>query len=172
MSSQTVKNGFAALGVTATYKSVNLGPTVGGASLRIERELVEILTDERGLTPVDYLTHGLKKVDVTLSLARWSLMNFQAAFPEFTLTGSGDDRKLDIRADTGTSLESKAGQLVLHPVSLLDGDRTFDLTFWKAAVISPPELAYRGEQAPVELTFRALPDSSGLLLTIGDPSVT
>ncbi len=172
MSSQTTKNGFAALGVTVTYKSQDLGPTVGGATLHLERDLVEILTDDRGKTPADYLTNGLKKADVTVQLARWSLANFAAAFPEFSLTGSGSDKKLEVKADTGTSLYGAAGVLTLHPVSLAPGDKTFDLTFPKAVVISPPQLAYKGEQAPVELTFRALPDTSGLLLTIGDPSVS
>lgn len=172
MPSQTVKNGFAALGVTVTYNSQDLGPTVGGATLQIERELVEILHDGRGKTPVDYLTNGLKKIDVTVSLARWSLPNLAAAFPEFSLTGSGADKKLAVKADNGTSLESKAAVLTLHPVSLPGTDKTFDITFPKAIVIQPPQLAYKGDQAPVELVFRALPDSEGLLFTIGDPSVT
>ncbi len=172
MSSQTVKNGFAALGVTVTYKSVSLGPTAGGASLQIERELVEILTDERGKTPVDYLTNGLKKVDVTVSLARWSLANVEAAFPELQLTGSGADKKLEVRVDVGTPMETKAGTLVLHPVALPATDRTFDLTFPRAFVLTPPEFAFRGEQTPLELVFRALPDTNGLIFTLGDPAVS
>jgi len=172
MSSQTVKNGFAGLGVTVTYKTVNLGPTTGGASLQIERELVEILTDERGKTPVDYLTNGLKKVDVTVALARWSLANLEAAFPEFALLGSGADKKLEVKADVGTQMETKSGVLVLHPVSLPVSDRTFDLTFPRAFVLSPPEVAFRGEQTPLELVFRALPDANGLIFTIGDPAAS
>ncbi len=172
MSSQTVKTGFAALGVTVTYNSIGLGPTAGGATLNFERDLVELTSDDRGKTPIDYLTHGFKRVDVNVRLARWSLDNLQVAFPEFALVQGGGNKKLQILSDVGTSMQGKTALLVLHPIALPVTDKTFDVTFPRAFVFSPPEIAFKSDQAPLELVFRALPDDNGLLCTIGDPAVS
>lgn len=171
MSSQTSKDVYAAEGCKVTFGGVDLGFTSDGGSISHEVSAVDLVHDARGEHPIDALTRGVR-AEVTLNFVKWDQAVWAKLLPLSQQTvGAGGDSKIEVFADVGSSLYDLSEALVIHPNALADTDETFDVRLAKAFPL-PFELPYGNDQAVFSVTFRVFPDqSTGLLMTIGDPSV-
>jgi hypothetical protein len=146
-------------GSLVTFGGVDLGHTVDGAEIEIERELTEVKTDLYGNTPVDFVVTGTKAT-VKLKLAEIHPFTLNYVMPEADYdVGSADDH-IHFGGKAGYSLRDDALQLVITPQGgNADGNLTF--TFFKAVSTDNVTLAYKiDEQSVFEVTFTALVDES------------
>lgn len=148
-----------AAGSLITFGGVDLGHTVDGAEIEIERELTEVKTDLYGNTPVDFVLTG-QKAKVKLKLAEITPGTMSYVVPEADYdVGSADDH-VHFGTKAGYSLRDDALQLVITPQGgNADGNLTF--TFFKAVSTDNMTLAYKiDEQSVFEVEFTALVDES------------
>lgn len=148
-----------AAGSLITYGGVDLGHTVDGAEIEIEREFTEVKTDLYGNTPVDYVLSG-QKATVKLKLAEIHPFTLNYVMPENDYdVGTADDHT-HFGTKAGYSLRNDALELVITPQGgNADGNLTF--TFFKAVSTENATLAYKiDEQSVFEVTFTALVDES------------
>lgn len=154
-----INNLYVAAGSLVTLGGVDLGHTVDGAEIEIERELTEVKTDLYGNTPVDYVLAG-QKATVKLKLAEITPGVLSYVIPEADYdVGSADDH-LHFGTKAGYSLRDDALQLVITPQGKnTDGQRT--ITFFKAVSTENATVSYKiDEQSVYEVTFTALVDEN------------
>lgn len=146
-------------GSLVTFGGVDLGHTVDGAEISIEREFTEVKTDLYGNTPVDYVLTG-QKATVKLKLAEIHPGTLAYVVPEADWdVGTADDH-VHFGSKAGYSLRNDALELVIAPQgNNADGNLTF--TFFKAVSTDNMTLSYKiDEQSVFEVTFTALVDES------------
>lgn len=150
---------YVAAGSTVTLGGVDLGHTVDGAEIEIERELTEVKTDLYGNTPVDYVLAG-QKATVKLKLAEITPGILSYVIPESDYDiGSADDH-LHFGSKAGYSLRDDALELVLTPQGKNSDDQR-TITLFKAVSTDNATVAYKiDEQSVYEVTFTALVDES------------
>jgi hypothetical protein len=149
-----------AAGCLITFGGVDLGHTVEGTEISIERELTEVKTDIYGNTPVDYVLTG-QKASVKLKLAEISPGTLSYVVPEADWdVGTANKEQVHFGSKAGYSLRNDALELVITPVGgNADGSLTY--TFFKAVSTDNMTLAYKiDEQSVFEVTFTALVDES------------
>lgn len=154
-----LSNLYVAAGSKITLGGVDLGHTVDGTEINIDREFVEVKTDIYGNTPVDYVLSG-QKATVKLKLAEITPGVLTYVLPEADYdVGSADDH-LHFGTKAGYSLRQDALELVITPqAGNADGGRT--ITLFKAVSNEPVNFAYKiDEQSVYEVTFTALVDES------------
>jgi len=154
-----LNNLYVAAGSLVTLGGADLGHTVDGVEINIEREFTEVKTDIFGNTPVDYVLSG-QKATVKLKLAEITPGILSYAIPETDYDlGTADDH-LHFGTKAGYSLRSDALQLVITPQgSNTTNEKT--ITFWKAVSTDNITFAYKiDEQTVYEVTFTALVDDS------------
>jgi hypothetical protein len=154
-----INNLYVAAGSVITFGGVDLGHTVDGAEVEIERELTEVKTDIYGNTPVDMVLTG-QKATVKLKLAEITPGRLSYVVPEADYdVGSADDH-LHFGTKAGYSLRGDALELVIKPQGKnADNQRT--VTFFKAVSTDNATFAYKiDEQSVYEVTFTALVDES------------
>lgn len=146
-----------------SYGGVNLGHTLGPTVFTFTQEQVEINADDYGTNPLDIYDLGTK-LDVTVTVAEFSLANLNIAFPNSTLTGD----RVKIGAQAGTKLT--AAKLVF--AALNSGDK--NVTIYRAIVVGDASFSYSNEQRQMTITFRALIDitrpNGDKLCRLGGPS--
>lgn len=152
---------------------VDLGQTSGDLSVSLDANTQEITTEQEGLVDEILLNHLLT---VTVPLAYTDKETLASVMPWATLvenTTSGES-KLEISKDVNKQLSTFADQLILHPLALEDADLSFDINVMKCyPVPGPINLTYsRTGQRVAEVTFKALEDTDGNMVVIGDPSIT
>lgn len=140
----------------------DLGKTSGGAEVTMESTTVEIKSDQDGENKLDEVLTG-NNVECTVSLmemtpARWKTLVGGVTGDSYTpsggteLTGFGSSRQYSSLFDLG-------GRLILHPSRFAASDRSYDITFFKAAP-KPASINFSAEEAQLmEVTFTALADS-------------
>lgn len=148
-----------AAGSLVTLGGVDLGHTVDGVEIEIERELTEVKTDLYGNTPVDYVVSGQKAV-AKMKLAEIHPLTMAYIAPESDWdVGSADDH-VHFGTKAGYSLRNDALELVITPQGG-NSDGNLTITFFKAVATSPVKLAYKiDEQSVFEVEFTALVDES------------
>ncbi len=148
-----------AAGSLVTLGGVDLGHTVDGAEIEIERELTEVKTDLYGNTPVDYVVTG-QKATVKLKLAEIHPNTMAYVVPEADWDVGSADEHVHFGTKAGYSLRNDALELVITPQGgNTDGNLT--ITFFKAVSTGNMTLAYKiDEQSVFEVTFTALVDES------------
>lgn len=148
-----------AAGSLVTFGGVDLGHTVDGAEISIEREFTEVKTDLYGNTPVDYVLTG-QKATVKLKLAEIHPGTMAYVVPEADWDEGTVADQVHFGSKAGYSLRNDALQLVITPQGgNTDGKLTF--TFFKAVSTDNMTLAYKiDEQSVFEVTFTALVDES------------
>jgi len=141
----------------------DLGKTSGGVEVSMEAQSVEIKSDQTGELVLDEVFTG-SSVEASMSFLemtadRWKTIVGSVTGDTFTpgggteLTGYGESRLYSSFFDLG-------GQLILHPTRKDASDRSFDITFWKAAP-KPSSINFSGEEPQsMEVTFTALADRS------------
>lgn len=148
-----------AAGCRITFGGVDLGHTVDGTELEIEREFTEVKTDLYGNTPVDYVLAG-QKATIKMKLAEITPGTLAYIAPEADWdVGTADDH-VHFGTKAGYSLRSDALELVITPQGgNTDGNLT--ITLFKAVSTDNVKLAYKiDEQSVFEVTFTALVDES------------
>lgn len=155
-----IQNLKVAAGCLVSFGGVDLGHTVDGTELVIERELTEVKTDLYGNTPVDYVLAG-QKAQIKLKLAEISPDILSYLVPESDWdVGSADDH-IHFGTKAGYSLRNDALQLVITPQGgNTDGNLT--ITLFKAVQTGNISLAYKIDEQSVwdGLEFTALVDES------------
>lgn len=154
-----INNLYVAAGSLITFGGVDLGHTVDGAEIEIERELTEVKTDIYGNTPVDFVLSG-QKASVKLKLAEITPGVLSYVIPEADYDVGATDDHLHFGSKAGYSLRADALQLVITPQgSNTDGQRT--ITLFKAVSTENATVSYKiDEQSVYEVTFTALVDES------------
>lgn len=146
-------------GSRITFGGVDLGHTVDGTEIEIEREFVEVKTDLYGNTPVDYVLSG-QKATIKMKLAEITPGTLAYIAPEADWdVGTADDH-VHFGTKAGYSLRNDALELVITPQGgNTDGNLT--ITLFKAVSTDNVKLAYKiDEQSVFEVTFTALVDES------------
>ncbi len=149
-----------AAGSLVTFGGVDLGHTVDGAEISIEREFTEVKTDLYGNTPVDFVLTGQKAM-VKLKLAEITPGILSYVVPEADWdVGTQTRETVHFGTRAGYSLRNDALELVITPQGgNSDGSLTF--TFFRAVSTDNMTLAYKiDEQSVFEVTFTALVDES------------
>jgi hypothetical protein len=148
-----------AAGSLVTFGGVDLGHTVDGAEIEIEREFTEVKTDLYGNTPVDYVLAG-QKATVKLKLAEISPDILSYAIPETDYDVGVSDDQIHFGSKAGYSLRNDAMQLVITPQGN-NADGNLTVTFFKAVSTDNVKFAYKiDEQTVYEVKFTALVDES------------
>jgi hypothetical protein len=148
-----------AAGCRITFGGVDLGHTVDGTELEIEREFTEVKTDLYGNTPVDYVLAG-QKATIKMKLAEITPGTLAYIAPEADWdVGTADDH-VHFGTKAGYSLRGDALELIITPQGgNVDGNLT--ITLFKAVSTDNVKLAYKiDEQSVFEVTFTALVDES------------
>lgn len=150
---------YVAAGSTITLGGVDLGHTVDGAEIEIQRTFVKVKADLYGDTPVDYVLSG-NGATVTLKLAEIRPGILTYALPEADYDVGSSDDQVHIGSKAGYSLRNDALELVITPQgNNTDGNKT--ITLFKAVSTEPVKFAYKiDEQTVYEVKFEALVDES------------
>lgn len=154
-----LNNLYVAGGSLVTLGGVDLGHTVDGAEIEIERDLTEVKTDLYGSTPVDFVVAG-QSAKIKLKLAEIVPNTLAYAIPETDWDIGSASEHIHFGTKAGYSLRSDALQLVITPQgSNTDGKKT--ITFFKAVSTGNVKFAYKiDEQSVFEVEFTALVDES------------
>ena len=148
-----------AAGSLVTFGGVDLGHTVDGAEIEIEREFTEVNADLYGKTPIDYVLTG-QKATVKLKLAEIHPSTLAYVVPEADWDVGTTSDQVHFGTKAGYSLRNDALELIITPQGgNVDGKMTF--TFFKAVSTENMSLAYKiDEQSVFEVTFTALVDET------------
>jgi len=148
-----------AAGSLITFGGVDLGHTVDGAEIEIERELTEVKVDIYGNTPVDYVVTGQKAM-VKLKLAEIHPDTMAYVVPEADWDVGSADGHVHFGTKAGYSLRGDALELVITPQGG-NADGNLTITLFKAVSTDNMTLAYKiDEQSVFDVTFTALVDES------------
>lgn len=148
-----------AAGSLVTFGGVDLGHTVDGAEISIEREFTQVKTDIYGNTPVDFVLTG-QKATVKLKLAEITPNTLAYVVPESDWNVGGVASNVFFGNKAGYSLRNDSYQLVITPQGG-NTDGSLTITFFKAVSTDNMTLAYKiDEQSVFEVTFTALVDES------------
>lgn len=149
-----------AAGSLITLGGVDLGHTVDGTELEIERELTMVKADLYGETPIDYVLTG-QKAKLKVKLAEIAPDTLSYIMPETDYdVGSADDH-IHFGTKAGYSLRNDALQLVVTPQGG-NSDGNMTITLFKAVQTGNPSLAYKIDEQSVwdGVEFEALVDES------------
>lgn len=155
-----ISNLKVAAGSLVTFGGVDLGHTVDGTELVIERELTEIKTDLYGNTPVDYVISGQKAM-IRLKLAEITAGTLSYVLPESDWDVGASDDQVHFGTKAGYSLRNDALELVITPQGgNTDGGLT--ITLFKAVSTGNVSLSYKIDEQSVfdGVEFTALIDES------------
>lgn len=139
-----------------TYKGIDLGHTLDGVELTVERHLADVIVDRYGDTPVDKVLTG-SSAKAKFKLAQWQDRTWDTALPEGQNIDTATLDQTGFGTDAGYSLRNDAGQLVIHPLKYAAGDLSHDITLYTcvntANVVLPFKVA---DQLAVEVEMEAL----------------
>jgi hypothetical protein len=140
-----------------TYKGVDLGHTLGGILFRADREFTKVMADKFGSTPIDFVLNGTE-ASLEFTLAQTEYPQMAVSMPETaSYDGAGARDRTAIGGETGFSLRSVSGPLIIHPLRLADTDLSEDINLYLAVSTDPVELPYRvDEQKVVAMKMTAL----------------
>lgn len=148
-----------AAGSLVTLGGVDLGHTVDGAEIEIERELTEVKTDLYGNTPVDFVVTG-QKATVKLKLAEIMPNTLAYVVPESDWDVGTAASQIHFGTKAGYSLRNDALELIITPQGG-NSDGALTITLFKAVSTGNMTLAYKiDEQSVFEVEFTALVDES------------
>jgi hypothetical protein len=158
-----------------TYKGVDLGATLGNVVVKIEESLSELKSDQLGSTIIDKKVSGFK-VTIETELAEIQLKdNWKVVFPSHKLVTSGSDKIFYFDSTIGSSMRDLAGQLVLHPLSKVNADKSADILVWLATAEGKADISFSpSDQQKLKVTWSMYPDfttSPPRFMLYGDPAV-
>jgi len=149
-----------AAGSRITLGGVDLGHTVEGTELVIERDLTEVKTDLYGNTPVDYVVAG-QKATIKMKLAEIIPNVLSYILPESDYDIGSNDDHVHFGTKAGYSLRQDALELVITPQGG-NADGNLTITLFNAVQTGNITLAYKIDEQSVfdGVEFTALVDES------------
>ena len=142
------------------YAGTDLGSTSGGVSISTSHDFADILSDQKGSSPIDYVKTG-SAVEVSLTILELNAANWELLMDDVgashtpsagtKVTGVGSSRNF-------TNMSSLAGTLRLRPVG--NSDASEDVMFWKAFAV-PDSIEFTSDSPnSMSVTFRCIPDTT------------
>lgn len=158
-----------------TYKGVDLGATLGNVVVKIEHTLADLKSDQLGSTVIDRKDAGFKAT-IETALAEVKLKdNWKVVFPMDILAEESGEKSFYFSSKVGQSMRDLAGELILHPLSLPDTDKSGDILVYLATAEAKSELSYSpSDQQQLKLVWNMYPDFATLpprFMIYGDPDV-
>ncbi len=158
-------------------KEEELGCIEGDIEVAFEESFIDVTCHAEGATPVAQLKNGVSSVEVTLNLQETTKEKLKKMFVKSGGSFIPDGGTEVFGMGTFKNFENMfkyATKLRLHPVRLLDGDRSEDYTFHKA-IPNLTGLTFSGENVfALPITFKVYPaesiDSRVNYFSIGDGS--
>ena len=156
---------------------VDLGGSMANVVISAAYRKASILADQSGSTVRDRRVSGVE-ITVTTELTEIQSKDiWKVVFPHATKIGTGIGSLAAIKFDDniGDSDLVNAKQLVLHPLSKADADKSSDYTFFKAVASAESSITYGpNEQARLKIVWNILPDESqtpNKFFRYGDPAL-
>lgn len=154
-----------------------LGCIEGDIEVSFEESFLDVTCHAEGTTPVAQLKNGVSSVEVTMNLQETTKEKLKKMFVKSGGSFIPDQGTEVFGMGTFKNFENMfkyATKLRLHPVRLLDGDRSEDYTFHKA-IPNLTGLTFSGENVfTLPITFKVYPaqgiDSRVNYFAIGDGS--
>lgn len=154
-----------------------LGCIDGDIEVAFEESFIDVNCHAEGVTPVAQLKNGVSSVEITLNLQETTNEKLKKMFTKSGGSFIPDGGTEVFGMGTFKNFENMfkyATKLRLHPVRLLDGDRSGDYTFHKA-MPNLTGLTFSGENVfTLPVTFKVYPaegiDSRVNYFSIGDGS--
>jgi len=156
---------------------VDLGGTLGSVKMVWKYMKSDIMADQTGKSPLDKSVSGFM-CDVEFEIAQVKDKTLWAiAFPNAALVpGTGANvgkNKMVFKSNIGDKDLSHAKSLVLHPLSMLDADKSMDYNFPLAVGTAESEIVMgHDKQQMLKIKMTCYPDATGVYCTVGDPSLT
>lgn len=158
-------------------KEEELGCIEGDIEVAFEESFIDVTCHAEGATPVAQLKNGVSSVEVTMNLQETTKEKLKKMFVKSGGSFIPDGGTEVFGMGTFKNFENMfkyATKLRLHPVRLLDGDRSEDYTFHKA-IPNLTGLTFSGENVfALPITFKVYPaesiDSRVNYFSIGDGS--
>lgn len=153
------------------YDGVDLGAVEGDVTVTIEQFQSPIKIAQLGNSDVDFVSNGMN-LRIKARLLEVTPAQVKRLVPSSALIGSTG---VYMYNNIGDKYSNYAKQLILHPLSKNDSDKSQDILLYKAVVVSPGEIPFGNETiVGFEVEFVALPDftvSPARFGFYGDPSV-
>jgi hypothetical protein len=156
---------------------VDLGGTMANVVISAAYKKANIMADQSGSTVRDRRVAGME-VTVTTELAEIQNKDvWKVVFPHATKIGTGVGSLAAIRFDDnmGDGDLANAQQLILHPLSKVDADKSSDYTFFKAVASAESSITYGpNDQARLKIVWNILPDDTAVpnkFFRYGDPAI-
>lgn len=158
-------------------KEDEIGCIEGDIEVAFEESFIDVNCHSEGATPVAQLKNGVSSVEVSLNLLETTKEKMKKMFTKSGGSFTPDGGTEVFGMGTFKNFENMfkyATKLRLHPVRLLDGDRSEDFTFHKA-MPNLSGLTFSGENPfNVPVTFKVYPaegvDRRVNYFSIGDGS--
>lgn len=142
------------------YNTSDLGDTFGDVIVRNAQQSRPILSNQRGITPIDQVIVG-SETSVECALTRTAIADLAAVIPGAEASGS---TLLKITDPSGIHMYDNSAELILKPI--VDGTATADTNKWfhfpKSYPLMDLELMYNHEaQRSWKVVFNVFPDNDG-----------
>jgi len=139
-----------------TFGGIDLGHTLDGVELTVDRQTAGVFVDRYGDSPVDYVMTGTI-AKAKFKLAQWDDRQWDTALPEGQNTDTATLDQTGFGTDAGYSLRGDAKQLVIHPLKYANGDLSHDVTLYLAVNTGTVTLPYKvKDQLVTEVEMEAL----------------
>jgi len=158
---------------TGALTYTDLGGTLGNVTIETKYEKAEMKADQLGTAPIDRRVKGVI-VTVTTELAEvLNMETVNTVFPVARIAGT-TTKTLHFESKVGEGDLSKAGSLILHPLSLASSDATADYTFPLAVSSEESSITYGPDnQARLKIVWNIYLDTAETppyLYSYGDPA--
>lgn len=141
-----------------TWKTQDLGHSLGGIKLTYERKFTELKVDKYGDTPVDAALTATS-LKVALKVAEPVVTLLQRIIPEGSFNSGGQGSQVGFAAGEGATMRQYAGLLTMHPLSKALTDTSEDINIYLAFPSGNNVLNYDvNNQRVYELEMSALVD--------------
>ena len=140
---------------------VDLGSTHGGVTVSVKTDLADINVDQFGKSIADKAIAGHHfQVKFELAELQDKARIWKTAFPYMQLVNNGGNYLGIFTMQIGSRMAAVAGQMVLHPLSLVSSDHSQDYTIDLAACESAAEVKYGPDkQSGLACVFDVYPNT-------------
>lgn len=140
---------------TLTWKTQDLGNTLGGIKITYDRKYTDLKVDKYGDTPVDKALTGTD-IKITTKVAEPVVSMIQRVLTESQSNSGTLGSNVGLAAGEGALLRQNAGLLVMHPISK-GTDTSEDINIYLAVPTMALNINYEvNNQKVYDLEFDAL----------------
>jgi len=144
-----------------TFKSIDLGGTLGNVKISFKITKAEMYADQFGKTLADESVSGVEcTVETEIAEIR-DKAKLLAVFPNALEVTAGAQTGLLFQNPITSRSSALAGKLVLHPIREDEGASNYDWTFFKAMPSEESEYTFSPtEQGKFKIVWKVLLDTS------------